>query len=73
MVTEWISDVLMCLNYFMDQYGFSNKLSFCEIVPGKGKMDYDIKNITPGDYHQVYVRTTNTPKSRRLGSIILRP
>ena len=59
MITEWIFDVVTCLKNSTSQDEVSNKLSTCKIVLGKGKLDYDIGNITPLTYHQVYVGTTN--------------
>ena len=73
MVPECIFDVVMCLHALTAQYGVSNKLSPRKIVPGKGNLKYDMQKFTPWTYHQLYVGTTNTQKSRSVGSIVLRP
>ena len=53
MVNEWIFDVVMYLNAFMDQGGVSNELPPNKTVPVEVKLEYDIRKLIPGSYHQV--------------------
>ena len=61
------------LKYLTTQDVVSNKIYPCGIILGQGKLNYDIWKLTPGDYHQVYVGITNTPKYRRVDILVLRP